>query len=168
MAIDFSNVVQAVTDDRQAIRYSLLNPQPDIVALLGTPAVQRCIDFREEQAPAAVHAAHDQMQKRAFGGRMLFVLAAHQSPDPYRRDEHLNLLGARGSDAYNHLRPQRRRLAALSREKPLKDIQWYVEHHLPDAQQRLADELQALVEHQELLEEALWQNGKTVLVRHMP
>jgi hypothetical protein len=167
-SIDFVNAVLAVTNDRKAIRYSILNPQPDLVALLDSPAARRCVEFREEHLPTAVHAVENPTQKRRFGGQMLFGVAAHQSPDKYRLEEHLNLTGARGSAAHNHLRPQRRRMAALAREKPLKDVQWYVEHHLPDTQQRLADELQALVEHPELLEEALCRHGKTVLVRHLP
>jgi hypothetical protein len=165
--IDFSNAVVAVTDDRKAIRYSISKDHPDLVALLNTPAASRCVAFREENSPTAIHAASDSMQIRRFGGQMLMGLAALQSPDQCRQEEHLNLLGARGSAAHNHLRPQRRRLAALSREKPLSNMQWYVENHLRDVQQRLADELQALVEHPELLEEALCRNGRRVLVRHL-
>jgi hypothetical protein len=166
--INFLAAAVAVTDDREAIAYSILKPQPDISALLYTEAAERCMAFREDNSPMTVHAAAGPTQERRSRGQMLFALAAHQGIDSYRRTEHLNLIGVRGSDAYNRLRSQRRRLAALSREKPLKDMQWYVENHLPDAQQRLADELQALVEHSSLLEEALCRHGKTVLVRHLP
>jgi hypothetical protein len=114
-----------------------------------------------------MHRRESENYARFRAGRLIFALAALQNPDDYVRKELLCLQGTRGVDAYRALRPERRRKAAAARRKPLRDMPWYVEHHLPRAQERLAGELGALVQHPQLLIEVLDLKGAYAMAHHL-
>jgi len=95
------------------------------------------------------------------------TLAALEDEDPCFRQEGLCLLGARTSGASECERGERRKMAALARRRPLNDVDWYVKRHLPRTLARIAGNLRALVEHEEVLTDALERNGKLAQMRHI-
>jgi hypothetical protein len=156
--INYLAVIRSVTDAEPALNDSVRQPHQDLVKLLKTAACRRCAAFAGEgpERPEIYR-----------GACLLLTLAVLQSSNPYFRLEGLCLLGLRGVDVHGDDLQDRRRGAAAARRKPLRDRSWYVKRHLPRTQARLAEELRALVEHPELLAEAIARNGKTALMRHL-
>jgi hypothetical protein len=164
MADAYLGAVQAVTNDRLGIRQAIRKEDPYIDRLLDSPACSICIDFHMQYASRAIPC--DDVQEAKFrGGTLLFMVGALQC-DEYA-DEQLILLGARGVGATGVLRTARLRKAAKARPKELKNVPWYVTHHLPATQEQLAGELRALCEHLPHLRSVLGVDGATALYRHM-
>lgn len=158
MGIQFSTLVERVINAKPALRESIRQPLPGLAILAASAAFKRCAEFLgEDQSNPNVY--------RVLS--LLMTLAVLQSSDVYSRAEGLCLLGVRGVDTYECERGERRRMAALARRKPLQDVDWYVKRHLPRTLARITGNLRALVEHPELLEEALMCNGKTALIKHV-
>jgi hypothetical protein len=162
----YLNAVRTVTGAKDAIRTSVTEPTPDLLRLSKTCACETCMAFlRDHTSMERVPDDDDDLRLR--GLRLLFTIAAMQEPNDHARREQLCLLGTRGVDAYQDVRPERRRKAAAARKRPLRDIPWYVQNHLPRTQERLAGQLQALVEHPALLNEALSAHGEVAMVRFL-
>jgi hypothetical protein len=97
---------------------------------------------------------------------LLLLLAALQNVDEYVQREQLCLFGTRGT-AFECERSKRLRLAASEREKPLRDRRHYLQQHVPRIERRIAGELDALIEHPEILEEALSEYGRMAIVKYL-
>lgn len=150
--------VERVVNAKGTLRESIRQAFPEVAELTATPAYRKCAEFLgEDPVRANVY--------RVLS--LLLTLAVLQCRDVYSRNEGLCLLGLRGTDAHECERSERRRLAALARRKPLHDLDWYVKRHLPRTVARIASNLGALVEHPELLEEALNSDGRKALVNHV-
>jgi hypothetical protein len=147
---------------KEAINESITQPEEDLLWLLGTAACKRCVEFAESQRRYRL--SDQEMLYR--GARLLLILAALQNANEHVQQEQLCHLGTRGA-AYEDSRAERRRKAARVREKPLWDKRHYVEKHVPRIERRIAGELEALVEHLEVLEEALLLNGETAVVKYL-
>jgi len=159
MDMQLSTFVEQVVNAKPSLRESIRQPLPDLTKLEATSAFTRCAEFLGEDP-------NNPDGYRVLS--LLLMLAVLQDLDKYSRDEGLCLLGARGVGAYECERAERRRMAALARRKPLEDVDWYVKRHLPRTLARITGNLSALVEHPELLEEALACDGKTALVKYVP
>lgn len=157
-AISYNSIVESVVNAKPALRESTRQPLPEFAKLEQTAAFKHCDEFLNEYS-------EDVSNGRVIS--LMFSLASLASSDPYSQRESLCLLGVRGVDVYERERGERRRMAALSRQRPIRDVDWYVRRHLPRAIARIAGELQALVEHPEMLEEALKCNGKIALMKHV-
>lgn len=158
MVTQFPPLIELVINAKPALRESIRQLLPELSHLVSTAAYRMCAEFLGENPD-------DADIYRVLS--LMLTLAVLQNSDSYSRHEGLCLLGVRGVDAYECERGERRRLAALARRKPLHDVDWYVKRHLPRTLARIAGNLGALVEHSELLEEALTCNGKTALVKHV-
>ena len=162
MDINYISLIKSVTDAKPALRESITQQLPDILKLLETPACLRCVEFLKQET-----GKRHETETLHRGACFLLGLAVYQTPSNFARSEELSLLGVRGVDVFEAERRERRAMAALARKKPLHDPEWYAKRHLPRTQARLAGELRALVEHPELLEEALARDGKTIIMRHL-
>jgi hypothetical protein len=158
MDTQLSRFVEQVVNARPALRESIRQPLPELTKLVATAAFKKCAEFLGEDPD-------NPNVYRVLS--LLLTLAVLQSSDVYSRKEGLCLLGVRGVDAYECERGERRKMAALARRKPLHDVDWYVKRHLPRTVARITGNLRALVEHPELLEEALACDGKTALIKHV-
>ena len=154
-----TRLVELVINAKPAMRESLRQPLPQLPKLVSTAAFTRCAEFLGEDPDCVDNC-------RVFS--LMLILAVLQCADPNLRLEGLHLLGARGTDAaYEAERGERRRLAALARRKQLYDVDWYVKRHLPRTTARIAGNLAALIEHPELLEEALARDGRMAVIKHI-
>ncbi|HEX3910179.1 MAG TPA: hypothetical protein VHW67_05700 [Solirubrobacteraceae bacterium] len=160
----YFGAVQAVINARLPIKQSIRAAQPDLIRLLDSPACGNCTDFHMQYALRAIP-CDDEQEAKYRSGTLLFTLAALQCGD--HAEEQLILQGARGVGAAGALRTDRLRKAALARPKPLKNVPWYVTHHLRRTQEQLASELRVLCEHLERLDEALNAEGAKALAHHM-
>ena len=157
-SISYNSTVESVVNAKPALRESTRQPLPELARLEKTAAFKHCDKFLNEYS-------EDVDNGRVIS--LMFTLAALAGTDPYSQRESLCLLGVRGVDAYERERGERRRMAALARQRPIRDVDWYVKRHLPRAIARIAGELRALVEHPEMLEGALKCNGKIALMKHV-
>ncbi len=156
----YLNIVRTVINAKEAISQSITQPEADLLWLLGTAACERCVEFIESHGLSRL-SDQDMLYR---GARLLLILAAMQNANKYVQREQLCSLGPRGA-AYECQLSERRRIAALAREKPLRDKRHYAQEHVPRIERRIAGELEALVEHPEILEEALLLNGKIAIVK---
>jgi hypothetical protein len=161
------HVVRSVTDAKDALRRSISQLHIEEPWFFDTLAVGSCREYLHDESLASTENLSDQ-EVSCRAARLLLILAALQGVDTFGVKESLCLYGTRGSGlAYGAPRSKRRKLAALEREKPLRDVRWYVANHLPHTQERIAGQLQALMEHAVLLEEALTTNGGAARVKHL-
>jgi hypothetical protein len=160
----YLGAVQAVTNARPGIRQSIRLDDPDLVRLLDSPACNICIEFHMQYASHAIP-CEDEQEAKYRGGILLFTMAALQCGE--FAEEQLILQGARGVAAAGVARTNRLRKAAFARPKRLKNVPWYVTHHLGATQEQLASELRALCEHPGRLREVLGVDGERALARHM-
>jgi hypothetical protein len=159
----YRRIIGTVINAEESITQSIAQKQEELLWLLSAQACKRCIHFIESHGR---YLSNDPQEKLHLGGRLLLILAAMQNVTKAVQREQLTLLGVR-KFAHECKRIARVKMAAMAREKPLRSRRYYVAEHLPRVERRMAGQLEALVEHPEVLEAALARDGMTAILNYL-
>lgn len=135
--------------------------------LVASSACEECTNYLVERDNRDI-VQIDMERERRRGAGLLFILAAMQLGSAESTLEALRPMATRSVDTRGLAPAQRLQKAGEARRRPITSERHYVRSgHASRMQQRLSEELYALITHIDLLKRVLAENGETAVARYL-